>query len=89
MYGGDLEGGGSPAATPSRGVSARGGAWHTRLPTTLNPRRPGRRRLNYEAGIKPETVEYVLIQGGLTPLEALERGPTWEQIWEQYAAKLA
>ena len=29
---------------------------NARLPTTLTSRRPSRRRLNYEAGIKPGTV---------------------------------
>jgi len=30
---------------------------NARLPTTLTSRRPSRRRLNYEAGIKPGTVQ--------------------------------
>lgn len=32
----EIDGGGSRAARPSQGVSARHGAWETRLPTTLN-----------------------------------------------------
>ena len=57
MYGGDRGEAAARAATPSPGVSARRAAWHTRLPTTLNPRRPSRRRLKHEAGIKRGTVQ--------------------------------
>ena len=48
---------------------------NARLPTTLTSRRPSRRRLNYEAGIKPGTVHrsvyWYLI---LAVLAALHRG---------------
>jgi hypothetical protein len=33
---------------------------NARLPTTLTSRRPSRRRLNYAAGIKPGTVQYLV-----------------------------
>src|ERR1700761_6897976 len=65
----EMAGGGSWAATPSRGLSGRRGARHTRLPTTLNPRRPSRRRLNYEAGIKTGTVHDATV--GRPPLACL------------------
>jgi hypothetical protein len=41
---------------------------HTRPPIALKPRRPRRRRLNHEAGIKPGTVQSGLSHAALHPL---------------------